>query len=131
LERLDDKTAKFVNAAVETLTVIQTNRNLKIYQIFLHNILRYYGRGLVFLCAVSLDKQKIIIMTGPDKISLMNFIKDNKTLLLFPILDSLATNYHIPHENNTLHITLIYAEANFVGRSGACLSDRTVKKTYT
>jgi hypothetical protein len=47
LERLDDKAVEHVTTAVEILTNPQTIRSFKVYQDFLHDVLRHCGPELV------------------------------------------------------------------------------------
>lgn len=57
-KRLDDKTDKQIDDAVEILTTFQTTSSSKTYQTFLHDILRHCNSSLVLLCAASLEKKK-------------------------------------------------------------------------
>ena len=130
LKCLDDKTAKLINTAVDILTTVQMNCNSKIYQVFLHDILRYCGQKLVLLCSASLDKQRIINMTEPDRISLVNFVKDKKASLLSSILDVLATTYELPHENSMFYTPHSYVLKLICQRHRARPSGRTAQKTH-
>lgn len=97
LGRLDDRAVGLAVAAVETLTTEQTSRGSKTYQTFLGDILHHCGRGLVLLCAASLGKQKVVSLNFQDRIGLVHYLKSNKSAFEHPILDSLATEYQIPH----------------------------------
>jgi hypothetical protein len=79
---------------------------------FLYDILRHCGGGLVLLCATSLGKQRIITMNEPERIRLVQFVRTNKASLQSSTLDSLAIKYQIPHDNSMLHILFLGAEAN-------------------
>ncbi len=102
LERLDDRATKLITAAVETMTTQQTVHASKVYQMFLHDILRHCGRGLVLLCAASLGRQRVIKLNSRDRTQLVHYIKNHKTTLDSSTLDSLATNFEIPHDNGML-----------------------------
>jgi len=102
LGRLDDRAAKLVDAAVETMTTPQTVRASKVYQTFLHDILRHCGRGLVLLCAASLGRQRVITLNSQGRIQLVHYVKNHKTTLDSSTLDSLATEFAIPHNNGML-----------------------------
>lgn len=106
LERLSGRGPKLVDDAVKTLTTTQTSRDSKIYQLFLHDILRHSGSGLVVLCAASLGKQRVVHLAEADKIGLVSFIKDNQTNLHCPALELLAEDYQVPSVNG-LHNTFM------------------------
>jgi len=95
LERLDDKAAEYVKAAVKILTTPQTVRSFRIYKAFLNDVLRHCGPELVLLCAACLGKPKIASLKEKDRISLLDFVKRKKLLYVSPILGRLATEYGI------------------------------------
>ncbi|KAH6701338.1 hypothetical protein BKA61DRAFT_433875, partial [Leptodontidium sp. MPI-SDFR-AT-0119] len=96
LERLSDRGAKHVDTAVDILTTSQTTRESKVYQTFLHDILRQAGRGLVVLCAASLGKQRVVQLSESDRAGLVRHVKDNKAVLHCPLLESLAGDFQVP-----------------------------------
>ena len=77
----------------------QTNRDSKIYQLFLYDILRHSGSGLVVLCAASLGKQRVVHLSEDERVGLVSYIKNNKANLHFPALELLAQEYQIPPVN--------------------------------
>jgi hypothetical protein len=103
LERLDDKAAEHVNTAVEILISPQTIRSFKVYQDFLHDVLRHYGPELVLLCAACLGKPKITSLKMEDRVSLLDHVKVKKLSYAFPVLAQLATEYEIPSLNSELN----------------------------
>jgi hypothetical protein len=102
LGRLNDRDAKLAKAASIVMTVVQTNRGSKVYQVFLLDILRQCGRTLVLLCAASLGKQRVIALNEQSRTSLVHYVKTNMSSLNSPALDLLATEYGMPHENSEL-----------------------------
>jgi len=99
LERLSGRGPKLVDDAVQTLISSQTTRDSKVYQLFLHDILRHSSSGLLVLCAASLGKQRVVHLAEDDRIGLVSYIKDNKANLHCPALEILAQNYQIPSAN--------------------------------
>ena len=57
LKHLSECDFRLVDDAVEILITSQFNWNLKVYQLFLHDILHYVDSELVILCTASLRKQ--------------------------------------------------------------------------
>jgi len=98
---LDDQVFKHVNTAVKILTKPQTDHTFKVYQEFLHDILRHYNPRLVILCTAGLGKQRIASMTKKDKVSLLNHVKENKDSLSSLTLKALAKEHKIPYLYNT------------------------------
>ncbi len=96
LERLSDRGDKHVDKAVDILMTSQTTRESKVYQTFLHDILRQAGRGFVVLCAASLGKQRVVQLSDFDRVSLVRHVKDNKAALHCSALDSLADDFQVP-----------------------------------
>lgn len=95
LERLEDKAAEHVKAAVEILTTPQTTRSFKVYKAFLHDVLHHCGPELVLLCAACLGKPKVASMKVEDRIVLLDHVKKEKSSYVSPILRRLATEYNI------------------------------------
>lgn len=69
--RLDEKTAQHVDAAVVVLKNDQKVRSGKVYQEFLHDVLRLCGPELVLLCAGGLGKHKIANLKSEDRTYLL------------------------------------------------------------
>jgi len=101
MDRLDGQAFKHVSMAVEILTNKQTERAFKIYQEFLHDVLRHCSPGLVMVCAAGLGKQKIASMTQDDRVGLLNYVRENKGSLSSDIIEALATDHEIPCLNST------------------------------
>lgn len=99
LGRLSGRGPKLVDDGVRTLTTNETSRDAKVYQLFLHDIFRHSGSGLVVLCAASLGKQWVVHLAEDDRIGLVSFIKDNKTNLHCTVLELLAEEYQVPSVN--------------------------------
>lgn len=106
-ERLNDRVVKHAKTAVEILKTKQTTRSLKIYQEFLHNVLRQCDSELVLLCAVSLEKHKIANLKTKDRVRLLNCINKNKLTLNVSELSVLVRNYRIFILNSELNKTLL------------------------
>ena len=96
LERLPGRGPVLVKTTNNILTASHTDRDSKVYQTFLRDVLRQCGRGLTLLCAGSLGKQRIVHLTEKDRTSLIGYVKDNKAGLHHAALESLATAYEIP-----------------------------------
>ncbi|KAL5404961.1 hypothetical protein PMIN06_012612 [Paraphaeosphaeria minitans] len=101
MERLDKKATTHVDIAVGILTKPQTDRGCKIYQEFLHDVLRHGSPGWVMICAVGLGKQRIASMTKEKRVSLLAHVKTRKDLLSSTSLDSLAMGHKIPSLDGT------------------------------
>ena len=99
LERLTDRGAGLVDDAVDTLIQAPTTRESRVYQSFLHDILRHLGPGFLVLTAASLGKQRVVHLSAGDRIDLFCYIKDTKAELHCPALDSLAEEYEVPALN--------------------------------
>jgi len=56
LKRLNGRGPKLVDDTIKILAKPQATRDSKIYQLFLHNILRHAGPGMVVLYTASLGK---------------------------------------------------------------------------
>ncbi|KAI9715640.1 MAG: hypothetical protein M1812_005792 [Candelaria pacifica] len=95
LERLDDKAAEHVKAAVEILTAPQTVRSFKVYRAFLHDVLHHCGPELVLLCAACLGKPKVASLKVEDRIRLLDHVKGRRSSYNSPILGRLATEYGV------------------------------------
>lgn len=100
LERLDDKAAEHVKAAVMVLTTPQTIRSFRVYKAFLDDVLRHCGPELVLLCAACLGKPKVASLKEEDRISLLDLVKRKKSLYVSPILGRLATEYGLRSLHN-------------------------------
>ena len=98
---------KLVDDAVQTLMTLPTTRDSKIYQLFLHDILRHSGSGLLVLCAASLGKQRVVHLAENDRVGLVSYIKDNKANLHCPALELLAQEYKIPSVNGLYNAFLL------------------------
>lgn len=96
LERLSGRGPALVEDANSILAASHTARDSKVYQSFLHDVLRHCDRGLTLLCAASLGKQRVVHLTEKDRTSLVGYLKDNKAGLHHVALESLATTYQIP-----------------------------------
>lgn len=107
LDRLSGRGPKFVDDAVQTLMTLPTTRDSKIYQLFLHDILRHSGSGLLVLCAASLGKQRVVHLAENDRVGLVSYIKDNKANLHCPALELLAEEYQIPSVNGLYNAFLL------------------------
>lgn len=103
LERLDERSSKHVDIAIKTLEKPQDNRAFKIYRDFLQDVMRHCSPGLVLLCAVSFGKQRIANMIVPDRVRLIQFIKEKKDSFSYSILESLAEKYEIPNRESAYH----------------------------
>lgn len=95
LERLDDKAAEHVKAAAKILTTPQTIRSYKVYETFLHDVLRHCGPELVLLCAACLGKPKVSSLKTEERIILLDHVKTKRFSYVSPILGRLATEYGI------------------------------------
>ncbi len=80
-----------MQSTVAVKSVAKILEDAKVYQLFLHDILRHSGSGLVVLCAASLGKQRVVHLAENDRIGLVSFTKDNKTNLHCPALELLDT----------------------------------------
>ncbi|KAJ9648668.1 hypothetical protein H2198_010970 [Neophaeococcomyces mojaviensis] len=96
LGRLSEKETALVGAAIEILQTNQTNRDSKIYQIFLSDIVRLCGHAVALLCAASLGKQKIASLNAQQRVQLVEHIKNNQSNLNFTILE----DFMRPHQPN-------------------------------
>jgi hypothetical protein len=99
LERLTGRGPTLVDDAVDILVTSKTTRDAKVYQLFLYDILRHSGPGIVVLCAASLGKQRVVHLAEKDRTGLVGWIRDNKAELHSLALDSLAEEYQIPSLN--------------------------------
>jgi len=95
LERLDEKAAEHVKTAVKILTTPQTDRSFKVYETFLHDVLRHCGPELVLLCAACLGKPKVGSLKKEGRIALLDHLKTKRLSYVSPILGRLATEYGI------------------------------------
>jgi hypothetical protein len=98
LGRLDQREARLVTTAVNILNIPQTTRDFKVYQAFLWDIIHHCGRGHALLCAASLGKQRVASLNAQDRIQLVHYFKINKSAFESSVLDSLATEYQVPHD---------------------------------
>ncbi|KFY03105.1 hypothetical protein V490_00293 [Pseudogymnoascus sp. VKM F-3557] len=96
LERLTGRGPTLVDDAIGILNTSQTNRDSIIYQLFLHDVLRFCGSGLVLLCASSLGKQRVVHLAAKDRTGLVGYLRNNKAKLLSPALETLAKKYKVP-----------------------------------
>lgn len=99
LERLTGRGPTLVDDAVDILITSQTTRDSIVYQLFLHDILRHSGPGLVVLCAASLGKQRVVHLAAKERTGLVGYVKDNKANLHCLVLESLAKEYQVPSVN--------------------------------
>ncbi len=90
LKHLTRRGSTHVNHAINILTASQTSRESIVYQLFLRDILRYYGLRLVVLYAASLGKQRVVHLTKKDRTGLVGYLKNNKSNLYYPALESLC-----------------------------------------
>ena len=110
LERLTGRGPTHLNSAVDILVTSTTNREAKVYQLFLYDVLRLSGPGMVVLCAASLGKQRVVHLAEKDRTSLVGRIRANKTKLHSLALDSIADEYQIPSLNGLSFIPLVIDE---------------------
>ncbi len=96
LKHLIKRGPTLVNDAVKILIAPQTTRDLIIYQLFLRDVLRYYGPGLIILYTASFEKQRVIHLAEKNRTGLVDYLKNNKPNLRYPALESLAKEYQIP-----------------------------------
>ncbi|KMP02024.1 hypothetical protein CIRG_02163 [Coccidioides immitis RMSCC 2394] len=96
LGRLDEKASQLVVAAVNALKLRPSNRDSSVYRTFLTDILRCCCRGFVVLCAASIGKQRVVTMNNDDRTRLVHYLKTHKSIFECPLLDILATTYHVP-----------------------------------
>jgi len=94
---LDNRASKHINTTVEILTKPQTDHAFKVYQEFLHNVLRHYSPRLVILYITSLGKQRIASITEEDKVSFFNYVKESKDSFSSLTFKALAKDYKIPY----------------------------------
>lgn len=99
LERLTGRGPTLVDDALGILKAPQTTRDSIVYQLFLHDVLRFCGPGLVLLCASSLGKQRVVHLAAKDRTGLVGYLRDNKAKLLSPALETLAKEYKVPTVN--------------------------------
>lgn len=128
LGRFDSRDTQSVKLAAATLGTTQENRNSKVYQVFLSDILRHCGRGLAMLCAASIGKYKMVALNTQDRTSFVYYIKNNKARLDSPILDILAVEFDFPDETGKSNSTFAHTDANY-HRSAAWLNNRITKET--
>ncbi|KAM5429763.1 hypothetical protein McanMca71_006104 [Microsporum canis] len=99
LRRLEPRAINLLTAAVKIITVEQSIRASKIYNSFLHDILRTCGQsgpGLVVLCAVSLGKNRVISLSEEKRTMLVSWVTNNQAFLYDSALSSLAAEYGVP-----------------------------------
>lgn len=99
LERLSGRGPSLVHNAIGILKASQTDRDSKVYQLFLHDVLRLCGSRLFLLCASSLGKQRVLHLAADDRTSLVGYLRDNTDKLLSPALETLAEEYKVPTVN--------------------------------
>jgi len=93
LGRLNDKETALVVAAFKILPTKQTNRESKIYQTFLLDIINLCGHAIALLCAASLGKQRVVTLNVEDRIKLVEYIKSNQLTLTSETLHEMAETY--------------------------------------
>lgn len=131
LERLSGRGPKLVDDAVEILARPQATRDSKVYQLFLHDILRHAGPGMVVLCAASLGKQRVVHLAEDDRIGIVSYVKENRANLHCPSLELLAEEYRVPFMNglyDTVLLTLRRLTCSGSSASPEC--GGRIQKTY-
>jgi hypothetical protein len=96
LQRLDRRSLRYVNTAVQTMKLPQENKAFKVYSDFLSDVLRHSSPGMVLICAVGLGKQRTANMTAKDRVGLIQYIIEKKDWLSSSALDTLARAHAIP-----------------------------------
>jgi hypothetical protein len=98
LGRLDSRASGLTVKAVSVLKTEQNTRDGKIYQSFLHDVLRHSGTGTTLLCAASLGRSKVANLTTVDRTALLGHVKAEPSLRS-GTFDALARQYEIPSQN--------------------------------
>lgn len=99
LERLSGRGPTLADDAVNTLTTPQTTRDAKLYQLFLHDILRTSGPGFVLLVS-GLGKQRVARLAEKERTGLVRWIKNNRDTIDSSSLQSLAKEYQVLSVNS-------------------------------
>jgi len=128
LERLSGRGPKFVDDAVEILTKSQASRDSKVNQLFLYDILRHAGPGMVVLCAASRRKQRVMHLAEKDRISLVNYIEAHSPNLQCPSFEHFAEEYSVPSVNGFYNAVLPILRRLTRTRSSPC--GDWIQKTY-
>ncbi|KAK5086192.1 hypothetical protein LTR70_007437 [Exophiala xenobiotica] len=111
LGRLNDRETTLVAAAIEILETKQTNRESKIYQTFLDDIINFCGHAVALLCAASLGKQKLVSLNAEDRIQLVEYIKTNQSILKFTTLEEVVEKYQLSDRNGGITLEALEASA--------------------
>ncbi|KMU88204.1 hypothetical protein CIHG_05375 [Coccidioides immitis H538.4] len=96
LRCLDEKAFQLVVATVNTLKLQPSNHDFSVYWTFLTDILCCCCCEFVVLCTASIGKQRVVTMNNDDRTQLVHYLKTHKSIFECPLLDILATTYHIP-----------------------------------
>ena len=98
LECLSGRGPTLADDAVDALTTPQTTRDAKLYQLFLHDVLRTSGPGFVLLVS-GLGKQRVARLAEKERTGLVRWIKNNRDTIDSSGLQSLAKDYQVPSVN--------------------------------
>jgi hypothetical protein len=106
LERLSGRGPTLADDAVDTLITPQSTRDAKLYQLFLHDVLRISGPGFVLLVS-GLGKQRVARLTEKERTGLVRWVKDNGDTIDSPGLQSLAKEYQVPSMNGLPEVFIL------------------------
>lgn len=104
LRRLENKSLQLVKNAVAILHMQPEDRNTKIYQAFLGDVIRLCGPQLMVLCAATLGKHNVASLNGEQRLQLLQWLQNNKRILESPFLGNLAAEFKIPDATGGLSV---------------------------
>lgn len=107
LGRLDSRPSSLTEKAVLVLKTEQSTRDGKLYQSFLHDVLRHTGPATTLLCAASLERLRVVNLSTVDRIALLSHVKTEPSLRS-DTLDALAKQYEFPLQNGARKSSLLY-----------------------
>lgn len=95
-KRLGARAAAQAEALHDLLTTKHSDRNLRVYQEFLCDVIQQCGPEIALLCAVGIGKHKVANLKDDDRVDLLELLKNEQKTLGVEELRMLARDYHIP-----------------------------------
>jgi hypothetical protein len=94
-ERLDSQDANIIEFARTLVRKLDLTAQNKMYQAFVHDVIRYCDPGAALLCIVSFSQRFLASMKKDDRVNLLKFIKDTANSFTSPVLTALAAQHQI------------------------------------
>lgn len=100
LGRLDNRKSRLVSSAIRVMTTSQHERQFKVYQNFLCDLLRVAGGSMVILSSATLGRYKVVQLKAERRTALIDYFACHVDSLDSPALSALVGVFGVPRNEN-------------------------------